>query len=73
MPPSPARPTTQPEVRPSVDQQDFDSLLVPRDADRAIAPLGLEVFLPGVARLEDMAVCVDCEHARLRGHGPAAG
>jgi hypothetical protein len=52
----------QRRVRASVDQQHLDTLRVTIDADRAVAQRRVDVALPGVARLEDVAVGVDGEH-----------
>jgi hypothetical protein len=40
----------------AVDEEHLVPLLVPRDADGAIPVGGVDVFLPGVGGLEDMAV-----------------
>jgi hypothetical protein len=59
MPPSAER-----EMRAAVHEEDFDAVGVALDPDRTIAERGLEVALPGVARLEDVTVRVDGRHLR---------
>ena len=52
---------TRPAIfgRAAADLQDFESILIFGDADGAVAKLGINIFFPGIRRLEDMAVRVN--------------
>ena len=65
MPPSAPEATAQTQMRSAVDEQDLDARVVALDADGPIAECRLEVALPGIARLQDVAVGIDGQ--RLRG------